>query len=113
MEHLAQSMAKKLQSMEETRKEVAALSKSKTRLSKNEGGDGSGSNFEGPVLQGKPPEGRENQPIAGKWSEGIGEASYGGPTANMTPSKEEEGWRQMRKLEMPIFFGENPNGWLF
>lgn len=29
----------------------------------------------------------------------------------MGPNKEENNWRMIRKLETPIFSGENPDGW--
>lgn len=47
-----------------------------------------------------------------KWPEGSGEASQG-KISITTDQEGGDSWHRVRKLEMPIFNGEDPDGWLF
>lgn len=105
-------MAKMLQSMEEMRT-VAALSSTKIGLDRSGEGEGPDS----VVVEGLSPQTRSPEIQRtldwGKWPEGSGEASYGKIPVNPENDRDGGNWRQVRKLEMPIFSGENLDGWLF
>lgn len=48
-----------------------------------------------------------------KWPEGSGEANIGRVAMESDLNREEDQWQWVRKLEMPIFSGDNQDGWLF
>lgn len=112
MEHLALNVAKLLQSQEETQKAMTALAKLKAGVNKIFEGGSSGSVTEGPVPASTF---RANQRALakGKWSEGLTEASLDSEMGKLGSNREENNWRMIRKLEMLIFSGEDPDGWLF
>lgn len=112
MEHLAQNVAKLLQSQEETQKAVAALANLKVGANKSFEGGSSGSVTEG-LVPASTFRADQRAPDRGKWSEGLSEASVDSDMGKFGPNREENNWRMIRKLEMPIFSGENPDGWLF
>lgn len=111
MENITQTMAKILHFLEDTQKAVATLINPKIGVIPNVEGGGSKSITEGQVFSGTHQD-EQRKIDEGKWPEGSVNTSYGEVIAGTNLSIDDNNWRQIRKLEMPIFSGENPNGWL-
>lgn len=86
---LAQNVMRVLQSLEETQKVVAALSLGRNTTTAAQREDRAG------------------------WIPGVGEPSGGGMASDETRQGGNGEWRGSRWVEMPVFTGENPDGWIF
>lgn len=112
VENLTQHMAKVLQTMEDTQKTMKSLLNSKPAESKDTEGEGSSSVTDPRAVSNIPHIG-QRPGEGGKWPEGSANTGGEGFRASTDQGKEEGIWWQVRKLEMPLFSGKNPEGWLF
>ena len=86
---LAQNVMRVLQLLEETHKAVAALSSGRVTTI------------------------AAQQEEHAKWIPGVRETNGGWMAADETRRGGNREWRGDRRVEMPVFTGENPDGWIF
>ena len=86
---LAQNVMRVLQLLEETHKVVAALSSGRVTTI------------------------AAQQEEHAKWIPGVRETNGGWMVADETRQGGNREWRGDRRVEMPVFTGENPDGWIF
>lgn len=109
VDQLSQHMAKMMQTMEETQKAISSVIHHKADSSKKveEGGSDCITGESVPTNQFQS---HYQTSKKGKATKGSRKASEGRVIVGMSQYWEENNWRQVRKLDMPIFSGENPDG---
>ena len=115
LEQMAQNMVRSLQSMEETQKMVAGLVASNGSVAKAPAGIASREQLtEGSARQKETSSEHRVVSETGPEKRSEGQSLVGGTWAppETAPLTGRE-WQGGRRLEMPIFTGENPDGWLF
>lgn len=113
VEQLTQNMARMMQTLEATQKAIVALSFPKVVPNQNQTGEGFGSVLEGHNRGISGPISNRQAVDKGKEPEVMGKESYVSETILTGHTQELYDWGRVRKLEMPVFSGENPDSWLY